>query len=314
MLKKSSASVAAVAVAMGMSAALGSITIPTVRVGNPGNGPDPTTFNQYGSVAYTYNIGAYEVTNAQYTVFLNAVGAADIYNLYDTRMAMSYGGITRTGMRGTHEYQVVSGRENYPVVFVSFWSAMRFTNWLHNGQPSGQQNASTTEDGAYTLTSGGINTNTVPRNAGWQWAMPSDDEWYKAAYHQPEQQGGTSVNYWRYPTSSNTITTADANYASQNSVPVGSYAPNFYGAFDMAGNVAEWTEGISSPLYRRIRGGLYNAGTTALASGSWWSMSPHDRAEVTGFRVVQVPGPASWALIALGGAAALRRRRGAGPV
>ncbi len=43
-----------------------------------------------------------------------------------------------------------------PVNFVSFWDGLRFANWLHNGQPTGAQGNSTTEDGAYTLTAGGI--------------------------------------------------------------------------------------------------------------------------------------------------------------
>ena len=39
-------------------------------VGNPGNDPDITG---YGAVSYNYRISRHEVTNAQYTEFLNAV-------------------------------------------------------------------------------------------------------------------------------------------------------------------------------------------------------------------------------------------------
>lgn len=78
--------------------------------------------------------------------------------------------------------------------------------------------------------------------------MTSEDEWYKAAYHQPASQGGDADDYWLYPTSGNTITNAQANYNFfiGNTTPVGSYAANFNGAFDMGGNVFEWNEAIIS--------------------------------------------------------------------
>ena len=44
--------------------------------------------------------------------------------------------------------------DDKPVVYVSFFDAMRFTNWLENGQPTGAQDASTTEDGVYAISDG----------------------------------------------------------------------------------------------------------------------------------------------------------------
>ncbi|MFN8729902.1 MAG: formylglycine-generating enzyme family protein, partial [Planctomyces sp.] len=243
MFAKSFLSVAALAAVTGLaiSTASASITIPTVAIGNPGNAPDPLTGGLYGSVAYTYNIGQTEVTNAQYAAFLNARAASDPFALYNTNMAGTFGGITRSGSDGSYSYSTVSGRENNPVNFVSFWDATRFANWLHNGQGSGD-----TETGAYTLTPGGISANTITRNAGWQWAVTSEDEWYKAAYHQPASAGGDSDNYWQYPTSSNTkpVAGVGANYGHVigNTTPVGIFAPNFYGTFDMGGNVWEMND------------------------------------------------------------------------
>ena len=81
-------------------------------------------------------IGAYEITNAQYAEFLNAVADADPNALYNTRMGTSArGGITRSGGSGSYGYSVKAGHENKPVVFVSFYDALRFANWLHNGEP-----------------------------------------------------------------------------------------------------------------------------------------------------------------------------------
>ncbi|MFN5958670.1 MAG: formylglycine-generating enzyme family protein, partial [Planctomyces sp.] len=243
MLKQQLFNVAALAAFTGLasSIALGSITIPTVPIGNPGNAPDPTT--GFGSVAYTYNIGRTEVTNAQYAAFLNAKAASDPFGLYNEFMGKPeagffYGGITRAGSAGSYTYSTIAGRENHPVNYVSFWDATRFANWLHNGQGSGD-----TETGAYTLTPGGISANTITRNAGWQWAVTSENEWYKAAYHQPASAGGDIDNYWLYPTQSNAYPTFLQAHFSGNgindTVPVGSYAANFYGTFDMGGTVWE---------------------------------------------------------------------------
>ncbi len=307
-------SVAALAAITGMtgpgaSVAYGNVTIPTLPVGRPGNAADSTG---YGSVAYLYNIGRTEVTNAQYTAFLNAVAASDPNGLYNTNMDGSFGGIARSGSNGSYIYSTVAGRENNPVTSVSFWSATRFANWLHNGQPIGGQTASTTEDGAYTLTPVGISANTITRNAGWRWAVMSEDEFYKAAYHQPATQGGDSDDYWFYPTSSNNApTSAEANYGNAvgNTTPVGSYAANHYGTFDMGGNVWEWTEVIVAGPYRGVRGGAFS-GSFGLRAEPLTHVGTASGAGVTnGFRLVQIPAPSAAAVLAIVGLAVNRRRR-----
>ncbi len=313
MLFKQLCNVAAVAAVSGLASsfAAASITIPTVPIGNPGNAPDPLT--GFGSVAYTYNIGQTEVTNAQYAAFLNAKAASDPFGLYNINMAGSFGGITRSNSPGSYTYAPVAGRANNPVGFVSFWDATRFANWLHNGQGSGD-----TETGAYTLTPGGISANTITRNAGWQWAVTSEDEWYKAAYHQPASAGGDSDNYWLYPTSSNSINTSQANYGGVigNITPVGSYAANYYGTFDMGGNVWEWNEAIidsGRPFgsARGVRGGSFlNIGVVDLGPDFRSFAPPEGDGDIIGFRVSQIPGPGSVALLAIGGLGTLRRRRG----
>lgn len=288
---------------LGLCSTASAIVIPTVPIGNAGNAPDSTG---YGSVAYTYNIGSTEVTNAQYAAFLNAVAATDTYALYNTNMAGSVGGITRSGSPGSYTYSTVSGRENNPVNWVCFLDATRFANWLHNGQGSGD-----TETGAYTLTADGIAANAIFRNANWQWAVTSEDEWYKAAYHQPASQGGDTDDYWLYPTSSNSVpTTAQANMYGNgilNTVPVGSYAANYYGTFDMGGNVWELNEGFVFAGARGMRGGCYGNGEWALRARD--GVDQADEAGIWGFRVSQIPGPSSVALLAFGGLMATRRRR-----
>ena len=68
-----------------------------------------------------FKIDKYEVTNAQYCQFLNAVAAsADPCNLYDPNTANVYedGGIVRTGTKGNYTYNVIPGYTNKPVALL----------------------------------------------------------------------------------------------------------------------------------------------------------------------------------------------------
>lgn len=103
-----------------------------VTVGNAGNAADTTG---YGAVSYAYQIGKYEVTNAQYGAFLNAAAQTDSYGLYNTSMASF--GITRSGSSGSFTYSVTGALANRPVVYVSWFGAARMANWMMNGQGSG---------------------------------------------------------------------------------------------------------------------------------------------------------------------------------
>jgi len=290
------------------------ITIDTVTVGNPGNAADTTG---YGSVSYTYNIGKYEVTAGQYTAFLSAVAKTDTYGLYNTDMWSSTYGckIQRTGTAGDYSYNVASDWANRPVNYVSFWDSCRFANWLHNGQKTGAQDGSTTERGAYTLDGySDWDGRTVRRSIGAKWAVTSEDEWYKAAYH---KGNGTNANYWRYPTQSdfppaNQVLDPDpgnsANYF-RSGYSIGSpywhtnvgefeNSASAYGTFDQGGNVFEWNEAVGNidGIYcRGIRGGSFDGSDYYLqASIRIRSSEPRYEYDDIGFRVVQsVPEPSS---------------------
>jgi hypothetical protein len=133
------------------SAPVFGVTIDWVTVGLPGTAADSRTGD--GAVAYTYRISKYEVTNAQYVEFLNAVAETDDPNgLYDTDMTTgSAGGITRSGSAGSYSYSPIAGRELMPVNYVSFWDSLRFANWLHNGRGNSGVFLAHTSDGGYEL-------------------------------------------------------------------------------------------------------------------------------------------------------------------
>lgn len=175
------------------------VTIDWVPVLDAGNAADTTGF---GAVTYSYRISKYEISNAQYAEFLNSVAATNSHDLYDPSMGSSSGGITQSGISGSFSYSAVTGREDRPVNYVNWGASLRFTNWLHNGQPTGPADFTTTEDGAYLL----LASSPGPRKPGATVFVPNEDEWYKAAYY----DGNTST-YFDYATGSDTAPTAVAS-------------------------------------------------------------------------------------------------------
>lgn len=100
-------------------------------------------------------------------------------------------------------------RDDHPVVHVAFEDAAAYANWVHLDLPS---------------------------EAEWEFAARAGLP--HTAYtwgEDPEGPGDKLANYWHgeFPY------LPDTGYGQ--TAPVGSFAPNSYGLFDMAGNVWEWT-------------------------------------------------------------------------
>jgi len=309
------------------------VNIEYVTVGNAGNVADPATGSIFGAVAYAYKIAKNETTVSDYTQFLNAVAATDTYGLYSTQMTTSYNaGITRSGSPSTFTYSVVPGSGNKPITFVSWFDAARFTNWMNNGQPTGAQNAATTEDGAYTL-NGATSGVSVSKNVGATVWIPSENEWYKAAYYDPTKSG--VGGYWLYANQndslvSNTIGVAHAanyyhdNYAASGSpsfptsnalTDVGAYGENsdsYYGTNDQLGNVRELNDAIIG-TERGARGGSWasNIGleTDMPATTLLRSLPPQFESADVGFRLASIPEPTSLVITMLAGGVMLIRRK-----
>jgi formylglycine-generating enzyme required for sulfatase activity len=267
-----------------------------VTVGNAGNAADPLT--GYGAVGYEYKIGKYEVTNAQYVAFLNAKGASNSGAIYNSSMTST--GITQTGSSGNFSYSVTSGFENKPVVYVSWFDAARFANWMMNGQGSNDM-----ETGAYTLN--GATSGIITANIGAQVYLPTEDEWYKAAYY-----NAANTSYSLYPNGQDTITTADANYNNSvgSTTNVGTYSgdPSSYGTFDQGGNVWEWNDAVTSSS-RGLRGGSFRSFEVSLRASTHINSDPTSEDSLFGFRVASVPEPTSLLLTMLAGGVMLARRK-----
>lgn len=267
----------------------------TVLVADAGNPADPQT--GYGAVASPFRIGTFEVTIAQYIEFLNSVASVPankvIAGLYKAEMSDPKGKedpgalLVRSGSGTASDPYVYkaspsafwSQPEKRPIAWVTWFDAARFANWMHNG---GASNG--TETGAYTLVDF-QESGAVKRNADAKYWIPSEDEWYKAAYYDPAKPGKNK--YWMYPTMSDNpprsaLVTDNALSPAANFqnvyldnpagvlTPVGSYpgSTSHYGTFDQGGSLWEWTEAAypdpASGPNRIVRGGSWGPGITPL--------------------------------------------------
>ena len=293
----------------------------SVTIGYPGNTNDSSGF---GNVSYTYNIGKYDVTIGQYTIFLNHVAESDPHQLWNPGMAQPYvQGIKRTGVSGSYVYSVMTqytesnlSSESMPITGVSWFSAARFANWMANGQLRGTESAGTTETGAYNL-DGIVNGKTVARNdinpntgESPSYYIPTENEWYKAAYYYIPT--GVTGSYYTYATQSNTLpgniigsssNLANFLYDSESGycvtqsqlfepttylTNVGTFSgsPSFFQTFDQTGNVWEWNDltGQAS-LQKGLRGAAWTSPPAYMSSSYRLIVSPAGGAVNVGFRL-----------------------------
>ena len=270
-------------------------TIDFVDIGNAGNAADTTT---YGAVPYEYRMGKYEI-------FQEAITKA-------TASGMS--NVTAGAWTGSQ-----------PAADISWYEAAAFVNWL---------NTSTGKTAAYNLTfttnwsmnlwsseqawtAGGTN---LYRNKDAYYFLPSENEWYKAAY---DNAAGSA--YFPYPTGSSTAPLPVASGTQPDSAvylqPTNPFSPaevtaagglSPYGSMGQGGNVWEWTETAlsgdnnSATNVRTIRGGGWTSPENQLSSSFRSSNGfPDGERTFIGFRVASIPEPSTYALLLATGAGAL---------
>ena len=224
------------------------LTFKTVKVGAPGNpsvGIVPFTdaiyascaeaapaekqppCQQVGGVDYRYGIGQLEVTVAQYVAFLNTADPAgrNRHKLYSTNESPSewpkYGQIEFFAKAALgHHYMVASPEwADKPYGFANFLRSARFANSLYNGQLLSKQASANagfsyvtyrvrlsrrTESGMYDM-----KVRAMTRSHKRGFVIPSQDEWIKAAYYDPN--GGGKYSYWQYPTNPGAFGDEDAS-------------------------------------------------------------------------------------------------------
>jgi len=275
-------------------------TMDFVDIGNAGNAADNTG---YGAVGYNYRMGTYEVSESM-------IGS---YN------ALSGGPTITLDSRGA----------NRPATSVSWNEAARFVNWLNTSSGYAAAYQFDTAGGndniaLWEVGDAGYNASNPFRNSNAHYFLPSEDEWYKAAYYDPNANSGLG-GYWNYATGSDTAPTAVASgTASGTAVYNGQAGPaditnagglSAYGTMAQNGNVWEWGEnGFTAPNdsageSRVIRGGNWLNLSNSLSSSLRSFFSPTNEGSSIGFRVAAVPEPSSLLLSALGLMAFVMRRK-----
>jgi len=161
------------------------------------------------------------------------------------------------------------GRGQRPVINVNVYDAMNFARWL--GRQSGQR-----------------------------FRLPTEMEWEHAA-----RAGSQSPYPWGDEPGTNRANCDGCGSAwdGQSTAPVGSFAPNAWGLYDMTGNVAEWTCSIRAPdpetWSAQVCDGRYESRRRVLRNGAWsdppsrlvagwrdWNAAVR-RTEEMGFRLVR---------------------------
>ena len=275
-------------------------TLDFVNIGYAGNAADGSG---YGAVAYDYRMGMHEVTIDQFAKANNEAG----------------------GMLGNNNENPYSRGVNRAASNTSWLEAAKFANYLTSGTYNG---------GAYQFsdvnTLIGVDRDTAVSTYGTVYVLPTEDEWYKAAYYKPVNDGtyslyangdgtvavpGTAPTHgtssgWDYYDSGYAVGYPDYIW------DVGFGAEEQNGTFDMNGNVWEWNESAfdgstnNMAASRVLRGASFNSIEGELRSSARHDHNLSDEYNSLGFRVAAIPEPSSLAMVgvACGFGLFIRRR------
>ncbi|MDB6175086.1 MAG: hypothetical protein JWL59_4397 [Chthoniobacteraceae bacterium] len=287
-------------------------TIEFVTIDNPGNASDSGAGggaykSPHGAVDHAFQMSIYETS----TSMINSANAiANLGITLDVRL------------------------DNKPATSVSWNEAARFVNWLNTNQGYSPAYKFSIQPGVsgyspnanielWLPTDPGYNPKNLFRNSNAHYFLPSEDEWYKAAFHKND---GSTANYWDYPTASNSAPKAVVSGTADGTAVFGNDSianvnsaggPSAYGTFAQGGNASEWCESSidntnDDPFEARLhRGGnfLSTSSEFDLRATRRGDGDPTDSYQHVGFRVASIPEPSSLLLLLVCASHAVLKRQ-----
>ncbi|MDM8559131.1 formylglycine-generating enzyme family protein [Candidatus Parabeggiatoa sp. HSG14] len=217
----------------------------------------------------SFAMGRYEVTNAEFVQFANSIKSRgpDGQRWFLTKEKDENSHIV---LGSSDDFEVESGYKNHPVLKVSWYGAVAYTEWLS-------------------------------QQTGKQYRLPSEAEWEYAA------RAGTDTEYWwGNDIGSNRANCKNSACGDrfEKTAPVGSFKPNPFGLYDTAGNLWElvadswhdnyeeaptdgsvWIEGDDSLVV--VRGGSWYGVSSRIRSANRINSKPSYRFKRFGFRLAR---------------------------
>ncbi|MCB9333063.1 MAG: formylglycine-generating enzyme family protein [Lewinellaceae bacterium] len=245
--------------------------------------------NEYEASVANFQLSKYETTVWQYNLFCVAKDRSITQRISNDSKNPEY-----------HKYKPSWGWVgNNPVVYVSWYDAAEYANWLSvqmEKKPayiisteldSSNESDSSWDQFRWTITP-------VPKANGFR--LPTQLEWEFAA------RGGTHCDVFEYSGSNSVDSVAWYSDNSESRThPTGAKKPNSAGIFDMSGNVWEWCNdwysdlpaenafGAKKGTYRVTRGGSWFINPDGCRVAYPGSYGPDYRFNSIGFRLVFVP-------------------------
>ncbi len=236
------------------------------------NGPTVTLKEFY--------LGKTEVTNAQFIQFLNAKGNQTEDGVEWIMLSGSWKGEKSRIYKNGSTFQVQSGYENYPVIYVSWYGARAFCDWIGGRLPS---------------------------EVEWEYAARCGSKQYKYSWGNGAptgKKGGNVADETAKKVFADLTVFEGYTDGFVYTASVGSFDANEFGLYDMTGNVWEWCAGhwhdrytdlkadgtwnsVENTNSRVVRGGSFYGGPFYARATNRPRLSPGVRDYVLGFRVVR---------------------------